>query len=65
MNKHKDMVRNVIFVEKFQDEMVHEKTSTNKAQYFFLVASRRYQDFRHILQSQKVAKNAMGSNNHN
>ena len=30
------MVRNVIFVEKkFQDEMVHEKTSTNKAQYFF------------------------------
>ena len=34
--KHKDIVRNFIFVgKKIQDEMVHEKTSTNKAQYFF------------------------------
>ena len=39
---------------KFQDEMVHEKTSTNKAQYFFGVSSRRYQDFRHILQNPKI-----------
>ena len=51
--------------EKFQDEMVHEKTSTNKAQHFFLVSSRRYQDFRHILPNPKVPKNVMGSNNHN
>ena len=45
--------------------MVHEKRSTNKAQYFVLVSSRRYQDFRHILQNPKVPKNVMGSNNHN
>ena len=50
---------------KFQDEMVHEKTSTNKAQYFFWVSSQRYQYFRHILQNPKVPKNIMGSNNHN
>ena len=42
---------------KFQDEMVHEKTFTNKAQYFFLVSSRRYQDFRHIWQNPKVPEN--------
>ena len=35
MNKHKDMVRIVTFVEKFQDEMVNEKTFTKKAQPFF------------------------------
>ena len=35
MNKHKDMVRTVTFVEKFQDEMVTEKTFTKKAQHFF------------------------------
>ena len=51
--------------EKFQDEMVHEKTYTNKAQDFFLISCRRYQDFRRILQNPKVPKNVMGSNNHN
>ena len=35
MNKHKDMVRNVTFVEKFQYEMVTEKTFTKKAQHSF------------------------------
>ena len=65
MNKHKNMVRTVIFVEKkFQDEMIREKTITNKAQIFFLVSSQRYQDFRHILQNLKVPKNLMGYNNH-
>ena len=65
MNKHKDMVRTVTFVEKIQDEMVTEKTFTKKAQNFFLVSSRRYQDLRHILQNPKFLKNVMGSNNHN
>ena len=59
------MVRTVIFVEKFQDEIVTEKTFTKKAQHFFWVSSRRYQDFRHILQNPKVPNNVMGSNNHN
>ena len=35
MNKHKDVVRSVTFVEKIQDEKVHEKTFTNKAHNFF------------------------------
>ena len=35
MNKHKDMVRPVTFVEKCQDEMVTEKTFTKKAPIFF------------------------------
>ena len=35
MNKHKDIVRTVTFVEKFQDKMVTEKTFTKKAQHFF------------------------------
>ena len=65
MNKHKDKVRTVIFVEKFQDEIVTEKTFTKKAQHFFLVSSQRYQDFRNILQNPKVPKNVIGSNNHN
>ena len=65
MNKHKDIVRTVTFVEKFQDEMVTEKTCTKKAQHFFLVSSWRYQDFKHILQNPKVHMNLMGSNNHN
>ena len=64
MNKHKDMVRPVTFVEKCQDEMVTEK-HLKKSTNFFLVSSRRYQDFRHILQNPKVPKNVMGSNNHN
>ena len=65
MNKHKDKVRTVIFVEKFQDEIVTEKTFTKKAQHFFGVSSLRYQDFRNILQNPKVPKNVIGSNNHN
>ena len=59
------MVRPVTFVEKFQDEIVTEKTFTKKAPNFFLVSSRRYHDFRHILQNPKVPKTDMGSNNHN
>ena len=35
INKHKDIFRTVTFVEKFQDEMVTEKTCTKKAQHFF------------------------------
>ena len=49
---------------KIQDEMVHVKTSRNKAQKKF-GSSWRYQEFRHILQNPKVPKNVMGSNNHN
>ena len=48
MNKHKNMVRTVTFVDKFQDETASEKTFTKKSHLFFLVSSRRYQDFRHI-----------------
>ena len=59
------MVRPVTFVEKFQDEIVTERTFTKKAQIFILVSSRRYQDLKHILQNSKVPKNVMGSNNHN
>ena len=65
MNKHSDMVRTVTFVEKFQDEMVTKKTFTKTAQHFFLVSSRRYQDFRNFLQNPKVPQNVIGSNNHN
>ena len=54
MNKHKNMVRTAIFVEKMPNEMVHEKTFTNKPQ-FFLVSSWRYQDFRHIFKNPKVS----------
>ena len=39
MNKHKDMVGPVTLVEKFQDEMVTEKTFAKKAQFFFGVKS--------------------------
>ena len=35
MNKHKDVIRPVKFVEKFQDEMVTEKTFTKKAHNIF------------------------------
>ena len=35
MNKHKDMVRTVIFVEKFQDENVTENTLQKKHNIFF------------------------------
>ena len=65
MNKHKDIVRTVTLVEKFQDEMATEKNIYKKSTTFYFVLSRRYQDFRHILQNPKVPKNVMGSNNHN
>ena len=48
-----------------QDEMVHEKTFTNKAHNLVLVSSQRYKNFRQILQNTRVPKNVMGSNNHN
>ena len=35
MNKHKDMVTNVTFVEHFQDEMVTEKNINKKSTTFF------------------------------
>ena len=53
MNKHKDSVRTVKFVENFQDEMLTEKTFTKKAQQSFLVSRRRYQDFRHTFTKSK------------
>ena len=53
MKKHKNKASTVTFVEKkFQDEMVHEKTYANKAQYFvwFQVGDAKISDIFHKIQ---------------
>ena len=46
-----------------QDEMVDEKTFPKKSMSIILVASQRYQNSRHLLQSPKVPWSVMGFRN--
>ena len=48
----------------FQEKLENNQTLTKTSMKIFMVSSRRYQYFRHLLPNPKVPKSIMGFNNH-
>ena len=54
MDNHLDQVRGVMFVERVTRRNATSENFVKKGTWFFVVASLRYQDFRHILPNSKL-----------